>query len=107
MLPTSLEAATERMMKPDSIAREVLGNDFPYVINQLMELDVVFTDVLLDTAGSASMLPRELNGVVDPKLKVYGTANIRVVDLSIVPLHFAAHSQGANLKQWIFGVCCC
>lgn len=30
MLPTSLEAATERMMRPDSIAREesVFGNDF-------------------------------------------------------------------------------
>lgn len=30
MLPTSLEAATERMMRPESIAREdvVFGNDF-------------------------------------------------------------------------------
>jgi glutamine synthetase len=28
MLPTSLETATERMMRPDSIAREVFGNDF-------------------------------------------------------------------------------
>lgn len=30
MLPQSLETATERMMRPDSIAREesVLGNDF-------------------------------------------------------------------------------
>lgn len=28
MLPVSLEAATERMMRPESIAREVLGNDF-------------------------------------------------------------------------------
>ncbi|EEB89496.1 hypothetical protein MPER_12396, partial [Moniliophthora perniciosa FA553] len=45
------------------------------------------------TAGSLSMLPREKNGVVDPSLKVYGTKNIRVVDLSIVPLHFAAHPQ--------------
>ncbi|KAL0569975.1 hypothetical protein V5O48_011980 [Marasmius crinis-equi] len=45
------------------------------------------------TAGSCSMLPREKNGVVDTHLKVYGTKNIRVVDLSIAPLHFAAHSQ--------------
>ncbi|KAF8634077.1 hypothetical protein AX15_001079 [Amanita polypyramis BW_CC] len=28
MLPSSLEAATERMLKTDSIAREVFGNDF-------------------------------------------------------------------------------
>jgi len=45
------------------------------------------------TAGAASMLPREKNGVVDPKLKVYGTTNLRVVDLSIVPLHVSAHTQ--------------
>ncbi|KAK1228942.1 hypothetical protein PQX77_008007 [Marasmius sp. AFHP31] len=45
------------------------------------------------TAGSCSMLPREKNGVVDTHLKVYGTTNIRVVDLSIVPLHISAHTQ--------------
>jgi len=45
------------------------------------------------TAGSCSLLPRDKNGVVDPQLKVYGTDNIRVVDLSVVPLHFAAHPQ--------------
>jgi len=28
MLPQSLEAATERMMRPSSVAREVLGDDF-------------------------------------------------------------------------------
>lgn len=28
MLPQSLEAATERMVQPDSIAREVFGNEF-------------------------------------------------------------------------------
>ncbi|EMD37265.1 hypothetical protein CERSUDRAFT_105302 [Gelatoporia subvermispora B] len=43
--------------------------------------------------GSASMLPRDKNGVVDPDLRVYGTANLRIADLSIVPLHVAAHTQ--------------
>ncbi|KAF8958575.1 GMC oxidoreductase [Flammula alnicola] len=45
------------------------------------------------TVGSCSMLPRDKQGVVDPTLKVYGTTNLRVVDLSIVPLHIAAHTQ--------------
>jgi len=41
--------------------------------------------------GSAAMLPRENGGVVDPRLKVYGTSNIRVVDASIVPLELSCH----------------
>ena len=40
------------------------------------------------------MLPQDKGGVVDPTLKVYGTTNIRVVDLSIIPVHIAAHTQG-------------
>jgi len=45
------------------------------------------------TSGSLSMLPKDKGGVVDPKLKVYGTKNIRAVDLSIVPLEVSAHTQ--------------
>ncbi|TCD68661.1 hypothetical protein EIP91_010183 [Steccherinum ochraceum] len=43
------------------------------------------------TCGACSMMPREKGGVVDTNLKVYGTSNIRVVDLSILPIHMAAH----------------
>ncbi|KAI0191143.1 glucose oxidase [Xylaria flabelliformis] len=41
--------------------------------------------------GTASMMSRELGGVVDPKLKVYGTKNVRVVDGSVLPLQFSGH----------------
>ncbi|KAI4183950.1 MAG: hypothetical protein L6R41_005061 [Letrouitia leprolyta] len=37
--------------------------------------------------GSNAMLPRDQGGVLNPRLKVYGTQNVRVVDASIVPLH--------------------
>ncbi|KAJ7590654.1 hypothetical protein C8J56DRAFT_538926 [Mycena floridula] len=45
------------------------------------------------SVGTAALLPRSQDGVVDPNLKVYGTTNLRVADLSIMPLLFSAHTQ--------------
>lgn len=41
--------------------------------------------------SSCAMLPRDQGGVVDNKMKVYGTVNVRVVDASVFPFSFAAH----------------
>ncbi|CAE6415789.1 unnamed protein product [Rhizoctonia solani] len=43
--------------------------------------------------GTASLAPKELGGVVDVHLRVYGTANVRVVDASVIPLHIGSHTQ--------------
>ena len=63
--------------------------------------------------GSCAMMPRDQGGVVDNKLKVYGTKNVRVIDASIVPLHvkgntvsltYAIAEKGADLvKEGING----
>ncbi|KAJ3570341.1 hypothetical protein NPX13_g5755 [Xylaria arbuscula] len=37
-------------------------------------------------AGTCSQMPREMGGVVDDKGRVYGCKNLRVCDMSIVPL---------------------
>lgn len=42
--------------------------------------------------GSCAMLPRDMGGVVDNNFMVYGTSNVRVIDLSVVPLQVAGHS---------------
>jgi len=46
-------------------------------------------------SGTAAMMPRSWGGVVDNKLLVYGTANLRVVDASIFPLIPATHLSAA------------
>ncbi|KAI9035073.1 GMC family oxidoreductase [Aspergillus affinis] len=55
--------------------------------------------------GTTSMLPREMGGVVDDRLKVHGAVNVRVVDASIQPLQFCGHPM-ANLygiAEWVSG----
>ena len=41
--------------------------------------------------GTASMMSKDLGGVVDGSLKVYGTSNVRVVDASIMPFQVSGH----------------
>ncbi|KAL8277596.1 hypothetical protein RQP46_010028 [Phenoliferia psychrophenolica] len=42
-------------------------------------------------AGTCSMLPLDLGGVVDTNMRVHGTNNLRVIDSSIVPVGLSAH----------------
>lgn len=42
---------------------------------------------------SCPMMPRELGGVVDPGLRVYGVEGLSVIDASILPVIPAAHLQ--------------
>lgn len=49
--------------------------------------------------GTTSMLPRNAGGVVDSKLKVYSTDNVRVIDGAPAPLHVSAH-----VMRTIYGI---
>ena len=46
--------------------------------------------------GTCSMLPQDKGGVVDTNLVVYGSANLRVVDASIMPLQVSAHLMAST-----------
>ncbi|RPA83730.1 GMC oxidoreductase [Ascobolus immersus RN42] len=44
-------------------------------------------------SGTCSMMPRQLGGVVDKNLRVYGVDGLRVVDASVIPLVPGTHLQ--------------
>lgn len=50
-------------------------------------------NTLYHPCGTAAIGKRELGGVVDDDLVVYGVGNLRVVDASVFPVPPAAHLQ--------------
>jgi choline dehydrogenase-like flavoprotein len=43
--------------------------------------------------STCAMMPKEVGGVVDSRLKVYGTKNLRVVDASVFPMETSGNIQ--------------
>ncbi|KAE9986555.1 hypothetical protein EG327_004260 [Venturia inaequalis] len=58
---------------------------------------LIMAGVLMPTFSHAScscpMMPKNLGGVVDPQLRVYGTGRLSIVDASVIPIIPAAHLQ--------------
>lgn len=75
------------------IEREELPGPDVQTDEQIYEYVRSYAGSSWHTCGSNSMLPRDKGGVVDSNFKVYGTHNLRVVDLSVLPLHTAVHPQ--------------
>ncbi|EKM51206.1 uncharacterized protein PHACADRAFT_200028 [Phanerochaete carnosa HHB-10118-sp] len=77
----------------DMIVKELNPGPTVQTDEQLLKWAKATFNSTLHTASSLSMLPREKGGVVDPQLKVYGTNNLRVADISIIPLHVCCMTQ--------------
>lgn len=74
----------------------------PEPLTDLEQAKKVTKELLLSTfhlAGTCAMMPPEDGGVVDPRLRVYGTTNIGVVDASIFPL-----VPRGNIQATVFAV---
>ena len=80
--------------------REVSPGDY---VNAEEDLAAYIAETMTPTeyhpVGTCAMLPRELGGVVDEELKVYGVRNLRVVDGSIMPT-----LPGANTCQTVYAL---
>ncbi|CAI7612212.1 unnamed protein product [Penicillium glandicola] len=110
--PLDLEIMARQLQFVDRIAETApfssllkAGKRMPENTTDLSDLDHA-KDVVKDRlytcfhpAGSCAMLPREIGGVVDHKLRVYGTKGLRVVDASIFPLE-----PSGNIQATVYAV---
>ena len=53
-------------------------------------------DTEFHPSSTCAMLPIELGGVVDPNLRVYGLANVRVADASVPPIALSTHLMAST-----------
>ncbi|KAJ7627823.1 alcohol oxidase [Mycena polygramma] len=75
------------------VTREIIPGPAVQTDDEIKDFIRSTIDTVFHPIGTAAMLPREDSGVVDPSLKVYGTANVRVIDASIIPIQLSAHIQ--------------
>ncbi|KAF8998504.1 hypothetical protein BDQ17DRAFT_1361891 [Cyathus striatus] len=54
---------------------------------------------IIHPIGSLPMLPQDMGGSVDSKLRVYGVQGVRVADASVLPIQISAH-----LSSTVYGI---
>ncbi|KAJ3514447.1 hypothetical protein NLJ89_g2375 [Agrocybe chaxingu] len=93
-----------RTLAATSPASDVI--DQPVTPPASVQSDADWTDFVRSTVDSIShpigtvpMASQKLGGVVSPRLQVYGTRNLRVVDASVIPL-----TVGASIQQTVYAI---
>lgn len=95
---TSMISFMRRLFKTSPIAESIQSVTVPPFDEDtpIEEVNSFVADTLATVhhpVGTASMLPKDLGGVVDSRLRVYGSENLRVVDCSIIPLELSCNIQ--------------
>jgi len=81
----------------DKIVEELLPGPQVATDEDLREYIHKYASTLWHPVGSCAMRPRDDGGVINDKLVVHGTANIRVVDASSIPILMSGHPQATVL----------
>ncbi|KAF4872771.1 Dehydrogenase citC [Colletotrichum siamense] len=74
---------------------EIKGNDLENAKEIVRQRQISIFHV----SGSCAMMPRKQGGVVDERLRVYGTKKLRVVDASIFPIE-----PSGNIQSTVYAV---
>lgn len=104
--PLDVEVMARHMMQVEHLARTAPMSDLlkkggkripedmdAHTLDNAIELVKAVGTSNAHPAGTCAMKPREMGGVVDARLKVYGTKNLRVCDASIFPLMVRGNIQ--------------
>src|ERR1700748_449213 len=87
----SLGAAVSPDDDWDAWLTGIVGTEYVFLFSPTMSHPMEHFYLRYHPGCTCAMLPKSLGGVVDPNLRVYGLANVRVADASVFPLEFAAH----------------
>jgi choline dehydrogenase len=82
-----MKSVVRRSDNGEVVIAKSSGGKIPKTLEEAKEFTRKNTVTEYHPVGTCAMLPKEKGGVVSDELRVYGTANIRVVDASIFPTH--------------------
>lgn len=94
-----LKSALRRTPDGAPVVAQASGGKVPRTLDEAKEFVRRNTVTEYHPVGTCAMLAREKGGVVDARLRVHGTRNVRVCDASIFPLHV----QG-NIVSLVYAV---
>ncbi|KAG9121765.1 hypothetical protein FRC07_002142 [Ceratobasidium sp. 392] len=98
--PTFPEGSTAATVKLDAPLDPKNITDLVYTVEDNAAIEAYlrqFIETTWHSCGTVLMKPREQNGCVDARLNAYGTQNLKVADLSIIPGNVGANTNSTAM----------